>query len=153
MRELRPVARELARLERAAAALARTGARSVPGLRALGGGRPSTPRAGRAAARKGEADPSTAKPAPARASQARRRPAPRGQTREKVLMITEHDAFPDRFVKITKSVCVGDSGGPLFHDGTVVALNTWTFSWRCEGPNLEYRVVSAPAQAFLDAYL
>jgi Trypsin len=70
-----------------------------------------------------------------------------------VTVITEHDAFPDRFVKITKSVCFGDSGGPLFHDGTVVALNTWTFSWRCEGPNLEYRVDSAPAQAFLDAYL
>jgi hypothetical protein len=77
--------REFERLERGAAALARTGARSVPGLRARVGGRPSTPRAGRAAARKGGAAPSTAKPADARAAQARRRPAPRGQTREKVL--------------------------------------------------------------------
>jgi hypothetical protein len=85
IRELRPVAREFERLERAAAALARTGARSVPGLRARVGGRPSTPRAGRAAARKGGAAPSTAKPAAARAAQARRRPAPRGQTRAKVL--------------------------------------------------------------------
>jgi hypothetical protein len=32
-------------------------------------------------------------------------------------------------------------------------LNTWTFSYRCDGPNLEYRVDSAPAQAFLDTYL
>lgn len=70
-----------------------------------------------------------------------------------VTAITEHDAFPDRFLKITAGVCFGDSGGPLFHDGTVVALNTWTFSYRCSGPNLEYRVDSAPAQAFLDLYL
>jgi hypothetical protein len=34
-----------------------------------------------------------------------------------------------------------------------VALNTWTFSARCDGPNLEYRVDSAPVQAFLDTYL
>ena len=70
-----------------------------------------------------------------------------------VTAITKQDAFPDRFLKITKSVCFGDSGGPLFHEGTIVALNTWTFSCRCAGPNLEYRVDSAPAQAFLDAYL
>jgi hypothetical protein len=35
----------------------------------------------------------------------------------------------------------------------MVALNTWTFSYRCAGPNLEYRVDSPPAQAFLDQYL
>jgi Winged helix-turn-helix DNA-binding len=85
IRELRPVARELVRLERAAAALARTGARSVPGLRSRVGARPSTPGAERAAARKGRAAPSTAKPEAGRAAQPRRRPAPRGQTREKVL--------------------------------------------------------------------
>ena len=66
---------------------------------------------------------------------------------------TAQDAFPDRFLKITQGVCFGDSGGPLFHDGTLVALNTWTFSYRCDGPNLEYRVDSAPAQAFLKANL
>ena len=70
-----------------------------------------------------------------------------------VSAITEHDAFPDRFVKITQSLCFGDSGGPLFHGSTVVAINTWTFSTRCEGPNLSYRVDSAPAQSFLDTYL
>ena len=63
------------------------------------------------------------------------------------------DAFPDRFLKITAGVCFGDSGGPLFHGTTLVALNTWTFSARCDGPNLEYRVDSAPAQAFLKANL
>lgn len=70
-----------------------------------------------------------------------------------VSAIPAQDAFPDRFLKITKGVCFGDSGGPLFHDGTVVAMNTWTFSARCDGPNLEYRVDSAPAQTFLDTYL
>jgi hypothetical protein len=72
---------------------------------------------------------------------------------KEVSAIPAQDAFPDRFLKIESSVCFGDSGGPLFHDGTVVAINTWTFSARCDGPNLEYRVDSAPAQAFLDTYL
>ena len=70
-----------------------------------------------------------------------------------VSVITEHDLFPDRFLKITAGVCFGDSGGPLFHEGTVVAINTWTFSYRCAGPNLEYRVDSPAAQEFLETYL
>jgi len=70
-----------------------------------------------------------------------------------VSAIPAQDAFPDRFVKITAGVCFGDSGGALFHGSTLVALNTWTFSARCSGPNLEYRVDSAPAQAFLRANL
>jgi hypothetical protein len=41
----------------------------------------------------------------------------------------------------------------LFHEDTVVALNTWTFSAQCAGPNLEYRVDSTAAQTFLDTYL
>lgn len=69
-----------------------------------------------------------------------------------VTAITEHDAFPDRFVKVTAGVCFGDSGGPMFHGDTVVALNTWTFSYRCSGPNLQYRVDSEPAQEFLAAH-
>jgi Trypsin len=70
-----------------------------------------------------------------------------------VTAIAAQDAFPDRFLKITAGVCFGDSGGPLFHGDTVVAINTWTFSYRCAGPNLEYRVDSAVAQAFLEAHL
>jgi S1-C subfamily serine protease len=70
-----------------------------------------------------------------------------------VTAINTHDAFPDRFLKVTAGVCFGDSGGPLFHEGTIVGLNTWTFSPRCTGPNLEYRTDSAVAQAFLDANL
>ena len=41
----------------------------------------------------------------------------------------------------------------LFHGDTVVAINTWTFSYRCSGPNLEYRLDSDVAQEFLDTYL
>jgi hypothetical protein len=41
----------------------------------------------------------------------------------------------------------------MFHDGTIVALNIWTFSPRCTGPNLQYRTDSSIAQAFLDANL
>ena len=70
-----------------------------------------------------------------------------------VTAIVAQDAFPDRFLKITAGVCFGDSGGPLFHGETIVALNTWTFSWRCAGPNLEYRVDSAVAQEFVATYL
>jgi S1-C subfamily serine protease len=70
-----------------------------------------------------------------------------------VSVITEHDVFPDRFVKITRGTCFGDSGGPLFHDGTVVGINTWTFSYRCDGPNFAYRVDAPTAQEFLDTYL
>jgi hypothetical protein len=70
-----------------------------------------------------------------------------------ITAINTHDAFPDRFLKVTAGVCFGDSGGPLFHEGTIVALNTWTFSLRCSGPNLEYRTDSTIAQAFLAANL
>jgi hypothetical protein len=38
----------------------------------------------------------------------------------------------------------------LFHEDTVVAINTWTFSARCAGPNLEYRIDPTAAQMFLD---
>jgi Trypsin len=70
-----------------------------------------------------------------------------------VTAISAEDAFPDRFLKITAGVCFGDSGGPLFHGETIVALNTWTFSYRCAGPNLEYRLDSEVAQEFLATYL
>jgi hypothetical protein len=70
-----------------------------------------------------------------------------------VTVITRGDAFPDRFIKVTKSTCFGDSGGPIFHEGTVVATNAWTFSMRCAGPNFGYRVDSEVAQEFLDTYL
>ena len=70
-----------------------------------------------------------------------------------VTAIPATDAFPDRFLKITQSTCFGDSGGPLFHEGTIVGINTWTFSLRCSGPNFAYRVDSTAARTFLEANL
>jgi Trypsin len=66
-----------------------------------------------------------------------------------VSVITEHDAFPERYLKITASTCGGDSGGPLFHGRTVVALNTATLSMRCAAPSYSYRLDTPAAQAFL----
>jgi hypothetical protein len=53
-----------------------------------------------------------------------------------VSAIPAKDAFPDRFLKVTKGVCFGDSGGPLLHGDTIVALNTWTFSYGVMGRTL-----------------
>jgi V8-like Glu-specific endopeptidase len=40
-----------------------------------------------------------------------------------VSVITTQDLFPDRFVKITKSVCFGDSGGPHFWEDSLVLVS------------------------------
>jgi hypothetical protein len=66
-----------------------------------------------------------------------------------VSILNLHDAYPDRYVKVSKANCPGDSGGPLFHGATVVAIIIWTNSLRCEAPGLDYRVDSSIAQEFL----
>jgi hypothetical protein len=91
MRELRPVVREFERLERAAEAIARAGARRVPALRS--GGRSSPAKRTAAAPVRGKGKPRSAAPkrAPRRRSPERagagspRRTAPRGRTQAKVL--------------------------------------------------------------------
>ena len=91
IRELRPVVREFERLEHAAGALARAGARSVPGLRSRVAPAPAERDAAAAARGKRGARSAAAKPraratSPARRGAAsRRKPAPRGQTQAKVL--------------------------------------------------------------------
>jgi hypothetical protein len=90
IRELRPVVREFERLERAAEAIARAGARSVPGLRSRVGPR-RVDRGAVAGARGKRAPGPAAKPARRKASPAgkgttaRRKAAPRGRTQAKVL--------------------------------------------------------------------
>jgi hypothetical protein len=42
-----------------------------------------------------------------------------------VSVMTEHETYADRFVKITSSTCFGDSGGPLFRGQTIVAISAW----------------------------
>lgn len=73
--------------------------------------------------------------------------------RTDVSVLSEHEAFADRFFKISSSICFGDSGGPLFHQGTVIGVNTWTNSMRCAAASYAYRVDSAAARAFLSAHL
>ena len=85
--ELRPVAREFERLERAAAAIARVGTRSVSGLRPRAdrstGDQGAAGKRGRRAAAAKPAQRTTARPR--RGAASRRTPAPRGQTQKKVL--------------------------------------------------------------------
>jgi hypothetical protein len=88
IRELRPVVREFERLERAAEAIARTGARSVPALRSRVGPAPADRPATAGTRRKRGARSAAAKPAPGATSPRgapSRRVAPRGQTQAKVL--------------------------------------------------------------------
>jgi hypothetical protein len=90
IRELRPVVREFERLERAAGAVARAGARSVPGLRARVD-RSAADEAGAGARRKRGTGAAAVKPAqrttsrPRGGAASRRTLAPRGQTQAKVL--------------------------------------------------------------------
>jgi len=76
-----------------------------------------------------------------------------GRSFRNVSVITEHEAIADRYLMITASACFGDSGGPLLLGETVVAVNTWTSSWRCEAPAFSYRLDAERAQWFLDAWL
>jgi hypothetical protein len=91
MRELKPVVREFERLERAAEAIARAGARSFPGPRSrVGPARVDGTAAAGARDKRGPA-PAAAKPARRKTSPTRkgagspRKAAPRGQTEAKVL--------------------------------------------------------------------
>ncbi len=72
-----------------------------------------------------------------------------GRNFRTVSVINNDEPFADRWVKITASVCHGDSGGPLLHNGTVVAVNNWTTSYRCDAPSYSYRLDAPLAQAFL----
>jgi hypothetical protein len=82
-----------------------------------------------------------------------------GRNYRDVSVVSEHDLFPDRYLKVSESVCFHDSGGPTFYrdpdDGSVVvvAISVWGGSMRCEGPAYEYRLDTASAQGFLGTYL
>jgi hypothetical protein len=89
--ELRLVVREFERLERAAEAIVRAGARSLPGLRSRVGPAPpgraaAAGASGERAARRAAANPAARRTSPRRGGPASgRKAAPRGQTRAKVL--------------------------------------------------------------------
>ncbi len=50
-------------------------------------------------------------------------------------------------------VCSGDSGGPFFLDGRIVAIDSFTIGKYCKGTSGAFRLDTAQAQAFLASYL
>jgi hypothetical protein len=46
--------------------------------------------------------------------------------------------------------CFGDSGGPVLHDGVIVAVNSFVLNENCNGAGFGYRVDTAYAQDFID---
>ena len=76
-----------------------------------------------------------------------------GRHYKDVRVITEHDLFADRYVKITASLGYGDSGGPLFYKGVEVAVNAAGLSYKCVAPNYSYRLDAPLAHEFLAQHL
>jgi hypothetical protein len=68
--------------------------------------------------------------------------------RDDVRVLTDQDAFGDRYVKLEECVLPHDSGGPVFLNGKIAALNVWLGGMR-DGPAYEYRLDTASAQVFL----
>ncbi len=50
-------------------------------------------------------------------------------------------------------VCSGDSGGPFFLDGRIVAIDSFTIGKYCKGTSGAFRLDTAQAHAFLASYL
>jgi hypothetical protein len=47
--------------------------------------------------------------------------------------------------------CFGDSGGPVIHDGVIVAVNSFVLNYNCAGAGFGYRVDTQYAQDFINA--
>lgn len=47
--------------------------------------------------------------------------------------------------------CFGDSGGPVIHDGVIVAVNSFVLNANCQGAGFGYRVDTQYAQTFINA--
>jgi hypothetical protein len=47
--------------------------------------------------------------------------------------------------------CFGDSGGPVIHDGVIVAVNSFVLNNNCQGAGFGYRVDTQYAQDFINA--
>lgn len=76
-----------------------------------------------------------------------------GRNNRDVSVVTEHEAFADRYVKITEGLGFGDSGGPLLYKGVEVAINNVIRSGRPAAPTFSYRLDAPLAQGFLTTYL
>ncbi|MEN3342788.1 MAG: hypothetical protein V7644_2192, partial [Actinomycetota bacterium] len=51
------------------------------------------------------------------------------------------------------ATCSGDSGGPLFLDGRIAAVASYSVGKYCNGTSGAFRLDTAEAQDFLAAYL
>jgi len=49
--------------------------------------------------------------------------------------------------------CFGDSGGPVFHDGRIVAVNSFVLNSNCKGSGYGYRTDTAWSQEFIQSFL
>lgn len=67
-------------------------------------------------------------------------------------VVSEHEAFADRFLKLTSSVSSFDSGGAVFHGGAIVGLPALG-SPRYESPCYIYRLDTQLAQDFVNSWL
>lgn len=65
---------------------------------------------------------------------------------------SEHDAFGDRFLKLTSSASSFDSGGAVLHGGAIAGLPALG-SNRYASPVYVYRLDTASAQGFLNCWL
>jgi hypothetical protein len=72
--------------------------------------------------------------------------------KEGVRAIPESGPFADRYLKLERAMTNFDSGGPVFHDGTIVALCSWAVG-RGDLPEYNYRLDTDSARDFLDTYL
>ncbi len=76
-----------------------------------------------------------------------------GRNYKDATLVSVHDAFGDRYLKLTSTTGFGDSGGPTFLGDTLVALTIWGESSKCTSPSYQYRLDTPSAQDFLQTYL
>ena len=76
-----------------------------------------------------------------------------GRNYKEVRVINDSEVYHERYLKTSSATAFGDSGGPTFYRGTVVADTVWGESMRAASPGYQYRLDSPAAQAFLRTYL
>jgi len=75
-----------------------------------------------------------------------------GRNYREASVVSEDEAFDDRFLKLTSSVSSFDSGGAVFHGGAIVGLPALG-SPRYESPCYIYRLDTQLAQDFVNHWL
>ncbi|HJW76686.1 MAG TPA: hypothetical protein VJ787_13660 [Thermoleophilia bacterium] len=75
-----------------------------------------------------------------------------GRNYKEVSVVTEDGAYSDRYLQLTAGQADSDSGGPLLHDGSIVAVCSYS-SHRQESPIYDYRLDTQSAQDFVNYWL